>query len=649
MLTRVRITNFRGFRELDAPIAPVTAFLGPNSSGKTTALHAIRLACDTLRFAIDSEMPAQKRAFGSVPWIVVTSGTLIGDHARLMPLADWRALFVDQNVGEGVSLVVGLVFAETDPLQEIRVEVTCARNEQLKLDVRVRSNSALTNIEGLPKKSPSINQRLTEFLREHSPVAVFVPPFYGTVREEEYRARVVLDRLLGSGDQSHVVRNLVAALSSDQFTQLNAFLDATVGATLTDRTTGDRAQTEYPMSVRFRDSNGEIELSAAGAGLVNLIALFASLSRWQSESSKRGILFLLDEPEAHLHPRLQAESAERLSRLVTGDFAAQLILATHSVDILNRLATVGASLLRCDRQQTPSVVSLDNDAKLFDDLAEWVDLQPYTAINFLASRRVLFCEGDGDAKLLPRLAEVRFRNDPARLQRFRRWAIVQLKGASNQPIAKLLARLVQSDMVRARAQKEGFEVVVVLDRDHSRTPGKVSSTESGVVETQVVWHRHSLESLFLDGPILSTWLRAYVGAAVPPDLSERILAALAAADADHALNEQAKEQLTAQILKGDVVEDGVLLRGDQRIIHAMRQAAAKVAADPSAWQQGKSRASFVLGQLRPAITLPEQNQFTTDLVRLFLRTDLNRIGELQAAVPAEVGALLDDLVATAKA
>lgn len=42
MLKRITIENFRGFKQLDIAqdLGPVTVLMGPNSSGKTTVLHA---------------------------------------------------------------------------------------------------------------------------------------------------------------------------------------------------------------------------------------------------------------------------------------------------------------------------------------------------------------------------------------------------------------------------------------------------------------------------------------------------------------------------------------------------------------------------------------------------------------------------------
>lgn len=641
MLRQLRTRGFRGFRSLDAELAKVTAFLGPNSSGKTTALHAVRLACELLGRAIARDAPLRVRE----GQIEVASGAVLERPEDLLALLDWRALFLDQHVEIGSHFSLTLEFEPSDPIQRLDARVTFGNNEQLKLTVRVASSQALAKIRHLGARSPSRSGLLHSHLAASSPIAVFVPPFYGTVRSEEARSRVVVDRLLGAGDQSHVIRNLVASLSTDQFTQLNAFLLDTLGARVEHRTQGDALQTSYPLRVEFRDSNGSLELSAAGAGLINLISLYSSLCRWQTESVRRPVLFLLDEPEAHLHPRLQAESAERIARLVTQDFGAQLLLATHSVDILNRLSEKGARLLRCDRNATPSLTALDHHSSLFDDLAGWVDLTPYTAINFLASRRVLFCEGPGDATALRRLAAMRYRNDPSRLARFQRWSIVRLEGASNRPIASLLARLVRNDVVRASARGD-MRIVVVLDRDHARNPGVRTHKHDGVVEIEVVWGRHSIESVLLDPAVLAAWIGAMLGEFAPQDLPSRIEQALVLANESQVLNDAACEQLAAQLVTGELFDEhGTPLSGAQKFVHAQRRARELVRSAPEVWQHGKSRAATVLGELRRELPTRQRNQFPTDILRLLERVDVHQLASPAGAVPSSIGELLELLTA----
>ena len=647
MLSHLSIRRFRGFRELATTPGPVTAFLGPNSSGKTTVLQAIRLACDLLRAGLAvGRRPALKEKDGKT-WVIVTDAEVVTDHTSLLLLADRQALFLDQEYEEGSALAIELELTPENLIRRLVVELVCGRGRQLELTVKLEAPELLARVgfgpvpERSPKRSPRrLSTAEVEELREAAPLAVLVPPFYGTVLGEEFRVRAAVDRLLGTGDQRLVVRSLIASLTHEEFELLNGFLLDLVGAKLSYRTSGDAIQTESPLVVRFRDSNGDLEISAAGAGIVNLVSIFAVLARWRREGAKRSILYLMDEPEAHLHPRLQAESAERLAWLVTREFRAQLVLATHSVDILNRLSEGGAALRRCDRNANPSVVELGTDSALFADLGQWADLTPYTAINFLASRRILFCEGDEDIRLLSELAQLRFRNQPLAQQRFRRWALVRLKGAENRNIAELLMRLIRSEAVRAGGDRKTFEVVVVLDRDHSRQPGQREQQVDFVHETEIVWSRHSLESLLCDPEILITWSRAFLGEQTPADLENWILAAIQAADVDSELCAAAGDQLALRLIQEDV-QPGE--SRDSRMIRAMRQARELVAKEPAVWQRGKDRSRFILGRIREQLPAAARNQFPTDIVRLVQRADTQRIA-LGKAIPDEVLRLFDSLI-----
>lgn len=645
MLKHILIDNFRGFRRLETSLSPVSVLLGPNSSGKTTVLHAIRLVCQSLELALSSETPA--RPSGNE--IVVTKDTLIESPAHLLPLADWQALFVDQEVSEGTSCLIRLMFDESDPIQSLEFVMSYARNKQLKFTLKAVAEGAIQSISGLPAKSSKVGVLLSEWLQRHAPRAVFIPPFYGVVRDEEYRMKVVVDRLVGSGDQSHVVRNLITGLEPRQLDQLNAFLQELTGATISYRTSGDRVETESPLRAEFRDTNGAIEISAAGAGLVNLIALYASLARWQSNAKDGLVLFLLDEPEAHLHPRLQGETARRIASLVTEEFGAQLLMATHSVEIINRLGErPHVTLLRTDRTAQQAVTMLDSQQDVLNDLADWVDLTPFAAINFLASRRVLFHEGTSDNKVLKRCAELRFRQQRDKLRTFERWTFVSLDGSGNTKIVGLLNRLLASPLLWAKNEgAQPFKVATVLDKDYSRTSGfMVSVDETHQIKANVVWKNHSIESVFLDAVVLAYWIRAFAGESTPSDLAAVIALALQQADEDDDLNTQAIDQLMLGLLREPLSDEKGRALAPNTDSHRLR--AMTLARDvfykrggPAVHQRGKDRATKVLGVIRDHIAPPRKNSFPTDLIKLIERVDLNKISDPVAAIPSEVLELLE--------
>ena len=359
------------------------------------------------------------------------------------------------------------------------------------------------------------------------------------------------------------------------------------------------------------------------------------------------MLFLLDEPEAHLHPRLQGETARRIASLVTEEFGAQLLMATHSVEIINRLGErPKTTLVRTDRTAQPAATVLNTQQDILGDLAEWADLTPFTAINFLASRRVLFHEGIADAKILKRCAELRYRQLFAKRRAFERWALVPLNGAGNEKIPQLMNRLLSHEgWVTQPKQSEAFHLLTLLDRDYSREPGFLAGSNVGVVGNHtLVWSAHSIESVFMDGNVLAYWIKAFAGAAAPANLSDVLAQAFDSANADADLQNKAQEQLSLHLMRVELQDDAgekPAINSDRHRALAMRLARQRVNQNPAVFQRGKDRARHVLAFVREHLAAPARNQFPTDLAHLIEKTDLNRVSDPVAAIPQKIVSLLD--------
>nr|WP_255216171.1 ATP-binding protein [Pseudenhygromyxa sp. WMMC2535] len=646
-MRKIRIERFRGFEELEAELHPTTVVVGPNSSGKTTLLYAIQLALKALDDGLHAGSSRLAREGAEDGWIEVVYGALIGDHTRYLSVADWQALFHNQRVGDSERLSIALSFDQGDRIREIKVDVRCGRSAQIRLDIWICSPELAARLESLSKRGGAANREIVDYVGQHGPQAVLVPSFYGVVREEEYRAGVVVDRLLGAGDQSHIVRNLVSRLSADALTRLNAFLTESLGARIVERTAAADSESVYPLVVRFRDEDGPLELSAAGAGLINLIALYAALERFRSEQRQRSVIFLLDEPEAHLHPRLQGEMAERVTSLIVREFGSQVVMATHAVEIVNRLfRREDTAVLRVDRG-AQRVSLLQGQSEVVAELGEWADLTPFSLINFLASRQILFYEGESDRIILEGCARLRFRTDLVRRDRFESWTLAPLLGSGNDKLARLLQRLVDSQLISGLSSGAPLKVMVVLDQDYEREPGVHEEPSEGRVQgTRVVWPMHSIESLFLRREVLSAWLKARWGADTPSALGQWIDDALAAADEDDKLLRAAESQLLAKIIsRGIPGKDGQPLRSEQLSKHAHRLAVERVAAEPSKWQRGHDRGRFVLGKIRARLPAKLDGHFPSNIHALIETTPLDQVGAPDRAIPAELRELLELMVA----
>lgn len=644
MLKRIALKHFRGFKALDVETRPITIFMGRNSSGKTSVLHAVRMALEALEIGFAEGAPhADKDG-----WITVCWEHIVWDHARLYPIADWAEMFTDKEIGEGTSLSAELGFEESDAFQEVHVRLSYARNAQLKMSVRVRNDRAVEELEALAPKSKFRAPRLREALSRGAPRAVFIPAFYGVTSTEEYRTWALVKRELGSGNQSRIVRNLIARLDGAALSRLNDFLRRSVGATLSPMTAPQDTENVEHFEVKYKDTNGELELSSAGAGLINLVALYAAMEKSRPPASEPWpVLFLLDEPEAHLHPKLQGDVGDTLGTMAA-EFGAQLLIATHSVEMINRIGQrKDANLIALDRA-SGRATSLSSEEAVVRELGQWCDLTPFASLNFLASRRILFHEGPSDDAILRVCSELAFRSDAPKLAAFRTWTRVSLEGTGNASAQAVLGAVLSPSLFPRLKVKETVRAVCVFDRDAHRTPGlrAVKPITKGHFEAfELVWSRYSIESLFLEPTCLAAWLAQVLppGSITEEELRKLVSAGIALADKDSKLLDEAEAlQLVAKLRPRVDDQDGG--RKQMTPSDALKAAKEEVRRQPEVWQRGKDRARFVLGHVRKSLPAKLQNHVTSRIDKLVEAAAADRLGDLAVLIPKEIRELLDLMV-----
>jgi hypothetical protein len=445
--------------------------------------------------------------------------------------------------------------------------------------------------------------------------------------------------MLGGGDQSRVVRNLVARLRPEAFNRLNDFLARHLGARLVSRSSNQDVERILHLEVNFQDTNGSLELASAGAGLVNLISLYSAMELFRPMSTEQGappVIYLLDEPEAHLHPRLQGNVGEAVGALAS-EFGTQLLIATHSVEMINRLGQRRNTILLSVNRATSSVARLESEDTLVQELSRWCDLTPFTSINFLASRRVYFHEGPSDAEFLKRCADIYFRNRPVELARFRQWTPVPLGGTGKVSAQAVLGVVLQPHVFPTVSGGPPIRAICVLDRDTERTPGfrpRQDLSRGSYEAHELVWTRYSIESLFLDAECLTAWLLAVLppGAVPEPTIRSLVAEALAAADGDLELAMDAARRLMMSRMKQE--EEGPS--------DALKEAQQEVIKQPATWQHGRDRARYVLGKVRAG--MPDnasRNHVRTNLLDLVRAAAVDKLGDPLVLIPAEIRSLLD--------
>ncbi len=386
MLTKLTIRNFKRFDEVEIELGNPVVFIGPNDSGKTTALQAIALWHVGLQRWIEKR--ADKKTPEKRPGVTINRRDLIA-----VPIPDANLLWRNLHVRD-VERVDGK--PET---KNVRVDIlvegvtddqswTCG----LEFDYANEESLYCRPLRLSEEKNPS-RMHVPDHVRQVH--VAFLPPMSGLAANETRLDQGAINVRLGEGRTAEVLRNLCHQVASktdetNRWPQICRRIKHLFGVSLdAPRYLAERGE----IAMTYQTRNGvRLDLSAAGRGLQQTLLLLAHL-----DVHPRSVL-LLDEPDAHLEILRQRQIYDLLAK-AAGEQSCQIIVASHSEVILNEAA---------DRDV---VVAFVGKPHRIDDRGRQV-LKSLKEIGFeqyyQAEQKgwVLYLEGSTDLAILQSFAEV---------------------------------------------------------------------------------------------------------------------------------------------------------------------------------------------------------------------------------------------------
>jgi ABC-type multidrug transport system ATPase subunit len=370
LLHYLEIENFKRFGdkqriELDHP----AVLIGPNNSGKTSAIQALALWSQAVKtwYDVRKDSSAKER----------TATALNRLNIVAVPVKRTRFFWHNTNVRAGtkeipLTITVGIEFKGQVVALPMRF-----RNQGDELVYCTPDDSVVTNLEFL-KHAALINVEL-------------LYPMSGLETEEPILQPGRIDVLLGQGQTAQVLRNLclmVAKDTPDDWTRIVQLMRRLFNVTLETPEQTTRGAIE--MRYKQRGVREALDLSSSGRGFQQMLLIFAYLY-----SHKRSVL-LVDEPDAHLEI-LRQKQVYVLLRDIAAENQSQVVMVTHSEVILDEALDNNLTLL------------MDGKA---DDLASKKDirnsLKHFGAEHYIKARErgyVLYVEGGTDVDMLRALAE----------------------------------------------------------------------------------------------------------------------------------------------------------------------------------------------------------------------------------------------------
>ncbi|MFH1609061.1 MAG: AAA family ATPase [Candidatus Bipolaricaulota bacterium] len=320
MLTRAVIRNFKLFDKVELELGERVVFVGPNNSGKTSALQALALWQAGVRRWVE------KRGRGNVPreraGVTINRRDLV---ALPTPSANllWRDLHVREGYREAGKPKTRNV------LIEIEVEgVNLGKTWKTSLEFDYANEESFYCRSKLGPEGTRL-----EVPEAAADVCLaYLPPMSGLAATEDRLDEGAIDVRLGEGRTAEVLRNLcwqVLQRGEDHWRRIVEKMKALFGVTLEDP---HYVKERGEIVMSFLTAGGiRLDLSSSGRGQQQTLLLLAHMA------ANPGAVLLLDEPDAHLEILRQRQIYQVLSESAA-ETGSQIIAASHSEVILNEAA-----------------------------------------------------------------------------------------------------------------------------------------------------------------------------------------------------------------------------------------------------------------------------------------------------------------------
>jgi AAA domain, putative AbiEii toxin, Type IV TA system/AAA ATPase domain len=317
MITRFTISNFKRLETASLELGNAVVLIGPNNSGKTSALQAMTLwdvgwrrwteKRDDSAASERKGVTINRRDLYPIP---IPSARLLwsGLHTQDTKTEDGK------QRTEKVYITLTAEGVHEDKPWTCSMEFYYANEESFYCRLK---NTA--------------DGKVPEGARHHS--IVFLPPMSGLTAREHRKEGGEINVLIGEGRTAEVLRNLCWQLFSREdktaWLALVEYIRSLFHVTLMEPIyIKERAE----LSLGYREESGvELDLSSSGRGCQQVLLLLSYML------ANPGAILLLDEPDAHLEILRQRDVYNLLTDIAAQQ-RSQIIAASHSEIVLQEAA-----------------------------------------------------------------------------------------------------------------------------------------------------------------------------------------------------------------------------------------------------------------------------------------------------------------------
>lgn len=391
-LAQLRIRNFRRIADVTLRFRPgLNVIVGPNNIGKTAVVDALRALLAGVddpypRFTCDDiHMPASGTATGEIRFEYVFQGLSHDDEAEFL-----HAL--REGTDGKTEAVMGVTYGDPDKSKRLKPRRWCGDFDEIPMTSSMLENLRSVYLQPLRDAEqglrPSRNSQLSRLLH---------------LLSDDAGKDAIADALreLDKDLKKHKpIKDTHDAISGRHSSMLGPKLAQALDVGL--------AGTDFgKLAARLSIIVDTFDIERNGLGYNNLIFMAVVLSELAKNADAAYRSLIVEEPEAHLHPQLQAVLLRYLSSIdegQPGEKPVQVFVTSHSPNFASiaDLESI-ACLLDAGHEALafhPRSVEFGKGKR--EKLARYLDV---TRAELFFARRALFVEGAAEMLLVSVLAK----------------------------------------------------------------------------------------------------------------------------------------------------------------------------------------------------------------------------------------------------
>jgi predicted ATPase len=347
LLTNIKIKNFKSLKDIHIVLGQITILIGLNGSGKSSLLQALSVMKQSLK-------QSQPMVDGDLLNLGYFNDVVSEGETKI-------SFFIG-----GQKEVIFTPFVKRRRLAEYGYEIVCDRDGLFSLDPVIKINDYTISGRWHKRRSESSNRiELDTIYFQYGTSASIGMPFrieasnVGTDENKYEEANAALNSLFGIfkdeldsviivpalrgfdkpryNIESTIRRDIMDSLGTSQ--QASHLASAIAYQSEIEEKVSENINRITSIKIRHKlvpdkqiqiETHKKINIINEGFGTNQLVQLFT-----QIESASPYSLIAIEEPEIHLHPKAQAETAQVLMEIAQNE-NKNLLISTHSEHLLFR-------------------------------------------------------------------------------------------------------------------------------------------------------------------------------------------------------------------------------------------------------------------------------------------------------------------------